>query len=284
MAKLIIGTCSWKYESWKGLIYSESVANYLAEYAEHYKSVEVDQWFWSLYAGGKIAMPVPAVVQEYARSVPDDFVFTIKMPNSITLTHYYQKEKNSPLLENPHFLSLDLMRTFLSALAPLQSKIGPLMFQFEYLNKQKMASQKEFLKRFGSFIETCDRKHPFAVELRNPNYLNEDYFSFLETHQLMPVFLQGYYMPSIVELYRKWGSRLRMPVVIRLHGPDRPGMEKRSNMQWDRLLEPRDEELDEIARMIQDLLYRELDVFLNVNNHYEGSAPLTIRRVLQRLK
>jgi uncharacterized protein YecE (DUF72 family) len=283
MAKLHIGTCSWKYESWKGLVYSEAATNYLAEYTQHYKSVEVDQWFWSLHAGDKITMPLSSVVQEYARSVPDDFIFTIKIPNSITLTHHYQKDKNSPLLENPHFLSLELFAQFLQALAPLQNKIGPLMFQFEYLNKQKMGSQRLFLQCFSSFIKGCKRDHPLAVETRNPNYLSEDYFAFLDEHQLMPVFLQGYYMPSIIELYRKWGARLRQPVVIRLHGPDRPGMEKRSSMQWDRLLEPRDAELDEIVRMIQDLLYRELDVYLNVNNHYEGSAPLTIERIKQRL-
>ncbi len=283
MSRLHIGTCSWKYESWKGLLYSETVSNFLAEYAQHYKSVEVDQWFWSLFSA-KITLPVAAVVQEYARSVPDDFVFTIKVPNSITLTHYYAKDKNAPLEENPHFLSTELFQRFIDALAPLQGKVGPLMFQFEYLNRQKMASQKIFLQKFAAFIDACDRRYPLALEIRNPNYINADYMDFLEQQRLMPVFLQGYYMPAIVDVYQKWGALVQQPVVIRLHGPDRPGMEKRSGLQWNRLLEPRDAELDEICRMIQDLLFRELDVYLNVNNHYEGSAPLTIERIRQRLR
>jgi uncharacterized protein YecE (DUF72 family) len=45
-----IGTCSWKYPSWRGLVYSDSGQNYLQEYAQHYSCVEVDQWFWSLCA------------------------------------------------------------------------------------------------------------------------------------------------------------------------------------------------------------------------------------------
>ena len=41
-----IGTCSWKYPSWKGILYSERVGkNYLSEYARHYDTVEIDQWF-----------------------------------------------------------------------------------------------------------------------------------------------------------------------------------------------------------------------------------------------
>lgn len=47
---LHIGTCSWKYASWRGLVYSDAPhPNYLAEYARHYDTVEVDQWFWSLF-------------------------------------------------------------------------------------------------------------------------------------------------------------------------------------------------------------------------------------------
>ena len=46
-----IGTCSWKYSSWKGILYSNGVgSNYLSEHAKHYNTVEIDQWFWSLFA------------------------------------------------------------------------------------------------------------------------------------------------------------------------------------------------------------------------------------------
>ena len=31
--------------------------------------------------------------------------------------------------------------------------------------------------------------------------------------------------------------------------------------------------------MILSLLSRDVDVYVNVNNHYEGSAPLTMRKI-----
>ena len=51
---LHIGTCSWKYESWRGLVYSGAAhPNLLAEYAQRYDCVEIDQWFWSLYGSDR---------------------------------------------------------------------------------------------------------------------------------------------------------------------------------------------------------------------------------------
>lgn len=38
-----IGTCSWKYDSWKGLVYPDfGEFNYLEEYSRHYNTVEID--------------------------------------------------------------------------------------------------------------------------------------------------------------------------------------------------------------------------------------------------
>ena len=92
---LRIGTCSWKYDSWKGLYYDETKTycpnDYLPDYAKHLDSVEIDQWFWSLFPGG-LRLPEPETVRVYAESVPDDFVFTIKAPYALTLTHYYAKQ------------------------------------------------------------------------------------------------------------------------------------------------------------------------------------------------
>ena len=106
---LKIGTCSWKYDSWVGLIYSEKTKDrYLNEYGRHFSTVEIDQWFWSLFPESKVALPKSDVVQEYVASVPDDFKFSVKAPNSVTLTHYYTRSKNSSLTENPHFFSNEL--------------------------------------------------------------------------------------------------------------------------------------------------------------------------------
>jgi uncharacterized protein YecE (DUF72 family) len=286
MAQLRIGTCSWKFPSWHGLVYSAPRGiNYLEEYARHYDTVEIDQWFWSLFGTDNIKLPRPADVAAYRDSVPDGFRFTVKVPNSITLTHLYRKVKTDPLVPNPSFLSPSLFQTFLSLLDPLRDALGPLMFQFEYLNRQKMASQARFQERFEALSSQLPTSYQYGVEIRNGNYLNESYFEFLNRNGLSPVFLQGYWMPPVTDLYQRWRTLIlqQEAVVIRLHGPDRQGIEKRTGKQWNQIVAPKDEELAAIAEMIDDLLDRGVDVYLNVNNHYEGSAPLTIGRIRQLL-
>ena len=269
-----IGTCSWKYDSWRGLVYPDfGEFNYLDEYSRKYNTVEIDQWFWSLNKD-KAILPKPNVVEEYNSFTPDDFRFTVKMPNSLTLTHYYKSSN-----QNPFFLSPDLMETFCDSIEPIWKKIGMLMFQFEYLNKQKMNSLSNFLKFFDDFLNSINLQLPIGIEIRNPNYLNSEYFSFLKQNKITPVFLQGYYMPSITEVYERYKHLINDQIVIRLHGYDRKGIEGKTNNFWDTIIEPKDNELKNIVSMLTDLQSKKVDIYMNVKNHYEGSAPLTIDKL-----
>jgi uncharacterized protein YecE (DUF72 family) len=275
VAEIRVGTCSWKYPSWKGLVYSrETGIDYLAEYARKYSTVEVDQWFWTL--------PDRTTAAEYAAATPENFRFTVKLPNALSLTHFYKKKGETELRPNPQFLSADLFQEVLSRLEPMHGKIGMLMLQFEYLNKLKMGSQDAFLERLGRFFEAVPRALPCAIEPRNPRWLNERYFGFLAENGLCHAFLQGYYMPPMEETWQKFGHKLHGAVVVRLHGPDREGIEKAGGERWDRILAPKDDDLARIVDMINDMRGRSLTVYLNVNNHYEGSAPLTIERLRER--
>jgi uncharacterized protein YecE (DUF72 family) len=283
--KLRIGTCSWKYESWKGIIYSENDStNYLEEYSEHYNTVEVDQWFWSLFSSTKVALPQKSVVLEYKKSVPKDFKFTIKVPNAITLTHFYSKNKSEELIKNQHFLSNTLFNEFLESIEPIKDQIGCLMFQFEYLNKQKMTSLNHFMEAFQSFHANLPKGIlDIGIEIRNPNYLIKKYFEFLNSLNIYHVFLQGYYMPSIIELYKNYNAFIKDLSVIRLHGGDRQGIEKLSGSNWNKIYIDRRVELKQVASLINELMSKKVDVYLNINNHYEGSAPLTIKRIKEYL-
>lgn len=278
-----IGTCSWKYESWKDLVYSPDCTNYLAEYSRHFNTVEIDQWFWSLHSADKVVLPQKSVVEEYCNSVPDDFKFTIKIPNSITLTHFYQKDKTGTLAANPYFLNPDLFSQFLDTLKPMKQKLGPLMFQFEYLNKQKMSGLQEFIARFEKFIKSVDRDFEYGIELRNPYYLKKEFFEFLKRNKLRMVFLHGYFMAPVWDVFEIAKQSIESTVVIRLHGEDRKGIEEQSGGVWNRILTPRDQELIRIKEMIAYLQSQEVDIYLNVNNHYEGSAPKTIQKFLSLL-
>ena len=274
-----IGTCSWKYDSWKGIVYPDfGEFDYLEEYSKHYNTVEIDQWFCSLN-NDKALLPKPDVVEGYNETTPEDFKFTIKMPNSLTLTHPYKS--TTP---NPYFLSSELMESFIHSIEPIVDKVGVLMFQFEYLNKQKMDSLAKFIDQFQKFRNTIDKSIPIGIEIRNPNYLKEEYFQFLKENNIAHVFLQGYYMPSITEVFNNFKGLLTNTTVIRLHGSDRKGIEAESKSIWNNIIHPKDEALKEIIEIINSLTARDSNLYLNVNNHYEGSAPLTIKKIEKLLE
>lgn len=276
---LHFGTCSFKYDSWRGIIYPlTGNFNYIKEYSKHFNTVEIDQWFWSLF-GDKIKLPSSKDVSDYTSSVPKNFTFTIKAPNSITLTHHYRKSKSDELQPNKFFLSIEIFDNFISSINEMLPKVGMLMLQFEYLNKQKMKSLLEFLNRLKIFLKTNQTSIPIGIELRNPNYLNKEYFEFLNELKVYNVFLQGYYMPNIWNIYEKFRDFIKDKVVIRLHGPNRDEIEKTSLGNWNKIIAPKDEELIYISEILKDLESRKVETFININNHYEGSAPLTIKRL-----
>ena len=91
-------------------------------------------------------------------------------------------------------------------------------------------------------------------------------------------------MLDIVPIYKRFSDYIANCAVIRLHGPHRGNIEKLAKKRWDKILVARDQELSEVVNMVQDMLGRGVDIFLNVNNHYEGSSPLTIDRIQKLLK
>ncbi len=287
---LRVGTCSWKYDTWKGLLYEEETTyhrdDYLVDYSKHLNTVEVDQWFWSLFPGGP-SLPERDTAETYATSVPRDFVFTVKAPNSITLTHFYarQPKQYAEFANRPNdlFLSSDLLKQFLDRLEPLKDRLGPVMFQFEYLNKKKMSSRNDFLDRLGKFFDEAPAGFQYAIETRNPNYLSDEYFQFLRDRGLAHVFLDGYYMPPIGEIFRKYDTATAGYSVVRLHGPDRQGIEKRTKKIWNKVVEPRETGIQSAVEIVKQNAHKEITTYLNVNNHYEGSAPLTIERFMDAL-
>lgn len=288
---LRIGTCSWNYPEWQEVgIYSQQQKrhyDYLPEYAEHFNTAEVDQWFWSLESPDSVRLPRKEDVNAYAELTPDGFKFTIKAPNAITLTHFYkQAPKEVAEKPNPNFLSKQIMKSFLKLLEPLKEKIGVIMLEFEYLNKEKMPTLAAFLDHLGPFLSSLPSDYAFAIETRNPNYLKEEYFEFLKEHNTGHVFVDGYYMPSAASVFEKHG-KASLPVknvVIRLLGADRQGIEKKTRKRWTQIVDPHDKTIGEVADLVLKLIPQKFDVYANFNNHLEGSAPLSIAKFVQELK
>src|SRR5450755_4748263 len=107
-----IGTSSWKYEGWRGMLYDESryvyrgkfavsrfEKNCLAEYAEVFKTVCVDAAYYTF--------PSQKYLDGLMAQVPADFEFGFKVTDEITIKKFSNLARFGHRAGNPneHFLN-----------------------------------------------------------------------------------------------------------------------------------------------------------------------------------
>ncbi|MBN1525521.1 MAG: DUF72 domain-containing protein [Spirochaetales bacterium] len=267
---LKIGTCSWNYDSWAGLVYKSKAArsaDYLKQYSELYSTAEIDSWFYHI--------PAAEEVLEYKNNVGNGFSFTCKAPQTLTLTHLRKKENPA----NLDFLSNEYFALFANAISPLVPQIDAVMLQFEYLNKQKMPSLQEFCKKLNEFRHQIPLAIPIAAEIRNGNYIKEEYFQFLKESGIIPVLVEKQYMPPVTQVFETFEEFIGEKVIFRLLGGDRREIEQITGDAWDTVVLPKQSTV-EIAKLVKRIS-KGRQVIVNVNNHFEGSAPHSINTMLK---
>src|SRR5204863_8240908 len=76
--RIHLGTQGWNYDAWVGPFYPVGTrpADFLSVYARAFDTGEVYSTFYGI--------PAARTVRNCARKTPDDFVFSLKLPQEIT--------------------------------------------------------------------------------------------------------------------------------------------------------------------------------------------------------
>jgi uncharacterized protein YecE (DUF72 family) len=165
-AGLRLGTSSWAFPGWRGLVYSALhpettlARNGLAAYARHplLRTVGVDRGYYR-------PVPVPEL-RRLSAMVPPDFRFLLKAPAQVTSPLRPGRARGS----NPDFLDPRLatdivVRPFLDG---LREYGGVLLFQFPPTRVGTEARALEFIRRLGAFLRLLPSGPVYAVEVRDP--------------------------------------------------------------------------------------------------------------------
>ena len=146
-AQIHLGTSSWMADGWVGSFYPPGTrqADFLTHYARRYDTVEIDSTFYRI--------PAAKTVQQWRERTPDGFTFAAKVPQSIT------HEKMLVDVE-------DDLKAFLKVMDLMGDKLGPLLFQFPYFNRQKFRGVGFFLERLEPFLRRLPKGYQWAVEVR----------------------------------------------------------------------------------------------------------------------
>jgi uncharacterized protein YecE (DUF72 family) len=281
---LRMGTSSWSFPGWQGIVYARrrSAAvlskDGLLEYVQHplLSTVGIDR---SYYA------PIPAAdLAHYAASLTPGFLCCAKAPAAVTSQTLRDRGRHLP---NPDFLSVERFeRDLLEPLATsFAGHAGPVLLQFAPTTHKRAADAQAFVERLDAFLERLPRAFSYAVELRDRWVLADSYRAVLARHGAAHVYNYWSAMPMPGAQARVVRPEDQPFVMIRLLL--RPGTWYEEQRQvfapFDRLVEPD----DEMRRDVIDLIRRSVNagrgVFLLVNNKAEGSSPLTIEALAERL-
>ena len=283
---IYIGGSSWKYEGWLGQIYTRGryltrgrfsrrvfEADCLREYAETFPTVCGDFAFYQF--------PVEEFWQKLFHQVPDGFRFAFKVPEPITCKVFPSHSRYGAQAgqANPVFLDGNALREkFLQPLAPHRAKTAVLIFEFGAFGRRSFASLPEFLDRLDPFLAALPSEFRYAVEIRNPEFLDKDYFACLRAHRVAHVYNAWSKMPELRYQMAIPDSTTADFLVCRALLRNGRSYEDAVTLfaPYREIQDPNPEARDSMRILIGRAREDKRILFLFVNNRLEGNAPMTI--------
>ena len=253
--QLFLGTSSWTGDGWVGSFYPSDAkpADFLSHYGTQFNSVEIDSTFYRI--------PAAKTVEQWRERTTKGFIFAGKVPQ--TITH------EKVLVDAERDLN-----AFLKVMDLLGDKLGPLLFQFPYFNKQKFRGVGFFLERLEPWLKKLPKNYQWVVEVRNKGWLSEKLYSMLRRHGVALALVDHPWMPRPSELFNAGDPITAEFTFIRWLG-DRKGMEERTKV-WDKTIIDRTGELSDWVSIMRRLEERGIRMYAYANNHYGGYAPDTV--------
>ena len=281
-ANIYLGTSSWSFAGWDGLVYGGSYAeprlarDGLAAYSAHplFRTVGIDRTFYAPIAKHDY--------MRYAAQVPPNFRFMVKAPMAITSA--YLRSDEGVFGDSPNFLDIDYaINEFIApCTAGLGAKAGPLVFQFPPQGREATRNPDEWINRLYRFLKALPPGFLYAVEIRDPELFTPRFLMCLKTTGVQFCVASHARMPPPARQIDAATAVLGAgPLIARwsLHSGLKYEVAKARYFPFDKLV---DEDPDSRASLAAACL-RAADgghaAFVVVNNKAEGSSPLSIEKL-----
>jgi uncharacterized protein YecE (DUF72 family) len=276
---LYLGTCSWSFPGWDGIVYRGQrdktllSREGLATYSQHplLRTVSIDRSYYGPLTREDLT--------RYAEQVPEDFRFIVKAHREIT----------TPAAQLPAAVRRSGIDRFLDADYAMRSMVQPmldglgertacLLLQFPPLAPRHRRDPDEFIARLHEFLGKLPPDLPYAIELRNPELYVPSYVAALKDTAAWHCFTVHPRAPTIAEqrevLGEDWGDALM--VRWNLRRDQQYAQAKESFAPFDRLAAPDPDTRAALAALCAEALTGGKAAYIVANNKAEGSAPLTL--------
>ncbi len=252
-SKIVVGCQGWNYDDWTTKAAGETVfyprgtksGRMLEIYAQIFDTVEVDSTFY--------AVPPASNVEGWYKKTPEDFVFSLKLPQEIT-HEYGLREAAFPVLNE-----------FCERVSMLKEKLGAVLIQLP----PTFEASKENAQALREFLAELPREIRFAVEFRNREWIIDWTFEELNKNNVALCLVEGGWIPrqKIFEAIEKPTADFSY---IRFMG-------ERDLTTFDAVVRPQDASLQMWKEKIEKLKTK--DVYVYFSNFYEGFAPESVNKL-----
>ena len=231
-----IGTSGYQYDHWKGVFYPEDAPKnkWFGHYVKHFDTVEINNTFYN--------MPKAETFDDWKDAAPKGFCYVLKYSRYGT----HMKKLKAPG---------DHLSYFLERAEHLGNMLGPILVQLP-------PNWNCNPGRLDEFLDAAPKKHRWAVELRDPDWLCDEIYGVLRAHNT-PLVIHDMIPDHPRVVTADW-------IYLRFHGEDYGGSYS-------------DSELEDVASRIKDHLSDDREVFAYFNNDAEGCAvqnALTLKEML----
>jgi uncharacterized protein YecE (DUF72 family) len=238
MSELRVGTSGWQYKHWRGRFYPTDLpaATWLEYYTRFFDTVELNNPFYR--------QPERKTFEMWRRSVPDNFVYAVKLNRFIT-----------------HIKRLNVDRKSIERSYGTMAGLGPKLAVVLVQLPPGMKFDMDRAERYFKLVAPRRRRH--AIEPRDASWFTEDALAFIRGRRIALVAGETAHWPTYLAVTADF-------VYVRFHGPGR-----RYASNYD------DEALREWADRIKRWRAGGCDVFAYFNNDEMGYAPRNAIRLLE---
>jgi Uncharacterized conserved protein len=242
-----IGPAGWSYTDWEGTVYPPHGSKFdpLAYLAGFFNTIEINSPFYRV--------PPPSHAKSWVRRVSanPDFKFTTKIFRGFT--------------HDAAELRPDDVKAFRDYLDPLaeSDRLGAVLLQYPWSFRNREESRDRLTRLFSAFDG-----YPLAIEVRHSTFQNEEFFHFLEEHNVAWVNVD---QPLFHDSVKPSGTTTGPLAYVRLHGRNYEKWFAHAET-WERYnYLYSSEELAPWVDRIREVS-REKVTYVITNNHFRGQA------------
>ena len=248
-----IGCQGWNYNDWITKAGGESIFYprgtrpdaMLELYAKIFDTIEVDSTFY--------AIPQGSTIENWYKKTPENFTFSLKLPQEITHNLALRKQ------------SFEILDEFCERILLLKQKLAVVLIQLP----PQFEANKENAQNLREFLAHLPKEIRFAIEFRERQWLIDWTFEELQNNRVALCLVEGSWIPREL-MFQAINKPTADFAYIRFMG-------ERDLLKFDKIYRSQDTNLQMWKEEIEKIKAK--DIFVYFSNFYEGHAPASVNKL-----